>query len=164
MKLQKNHAALYVTRGALIAAMYVALTYVSSVFGLSGGVIQFRISEMLCILPIFFPEAIPALFIGCILSNLLTGAIIWDVIFGSIATLIGAIGARLLRKLPRRLAFISTLPTVIANAFIIPAVLILAYGLEGGYFFFLLTVSIGELVCASVLGTALYYPMKKFKL
>ena len=116
MKSRKNKIALFVTRGALIAAMYVALTYLASLFGLSSGAIQFRISEMLCIMPLFFPEAIPGLFIGCLISNILAGGVIYDVIFGSIATLIGAIGARLLRRLPSGIIFLSTLPTVFANS------------------------------------------------
>ena len=61
----------YMTRGALVAALYVGLCYVSTIFGLSSGAIQFRIAEALCILPVFLPEAIPGLFIGCILSNII---------------------------------------------------------------------------------------------
>ena len=82
---------LYTTRGALIAALYVVLTLLASVMGLSSGVIQFRFSEALCILPLFFPEAVPGLFIGCLISNLMSpNVVIWDIIFGSLATLIGA--------------------------------------------------------------------------
>ncbi len=157
----KNNT-LYLTRGALIAALYTALTYAASIFGLSSGVIQFRISEALCILPLFMPEAIIGLFIGCILSNVLTGAIIWDVIFGSLATLIGAILTRALRALPEKLKWIATLPPVISNAVIVPFVLIHAYGVPDGYFYLLLTVGIGELVCATGLGTILYYTLRKY--
>ena len=161
---RKHGTTLYLTRGAVIAAMYVALTYLSSLVGLSSGAIQFRVSEALCILPVFFPEAILGLTIGCIISNLLTGAVIWDVIFGSLATLLGAIFARLMRKLPKRLIFLATLPTVIANAVIVPFVLIYAYGAEGAYFLFLLSVAIGELVCATVGGTLLYYSLRKLRI
>ena len=157
----KKKSTLRLTRGALVAALYVALTYVSALFGLSSGAIQFRLSEMLCILPIFMPEAIVGLTIGCLLANLLTGAVIWDVIFGALATLIGAVGARLLRKLPSKLIFISTLPTVLANAIIVPFVLIYAYGVPDAFFFLVLTVGIGELATATVLGTALCYTIKK---
>ena len=66
------------TRGAMIAALYVALTYLASALGLASGVIQFRISEALCILPIFMPEAIAGLFVGCLLSNIFTGCLLWD--------------------------------------------------------------------------------------
>lgn len=158
-----NKKTLYLVRGAMIAAFYVALTYLSSLFGLANGAIQFRLSEMLCILPMFFPEATLGLFIGCILSNLLTSVVIWDIIFGSVATLIGAIGARLLRKLPKKLIFLATIPTTLSNAVIIPFVLIYAYGVTDGYFYLMLTVGLGELVCASVGGTAFYYVFKKYQ-
>ena len=161
---RSSNSTLYVTRGAMIAAMYVALTYLASLFGLSSGVIQFRISEMLCILPIFFPEAVLGLTIGCIISNIVSGCVIWDIIFGSIATLIGALGARLMRKIPKKLAFLATLPTVLANAVIVPFVLMFAYGAEGGYWYFFLTVAIGEIVCASVGGTLLYFGLKKLQI
>ena len=94
----KKNSTLYLTRGAIIATIYVTLTLLSALFGLDKGVIQFRLSESLCILPVFFAEAVPGLFIGCLIANLVTGAMALDVIFGSIATLIGAIGARLLRE------------------------------------------------------------------
>ena len=93
----------YTTRGALIAALYVVLTMLATALGLSSSAIQFRFSEALCILPIFYPEAIPGLVVGCFLSNLLSGCNIWDVIFGSVATFIGAIGAAYLRELPEKL-------------------------------------------------------------
>jgi len=159
----KNNTTLFVTRGAMIAALYVALTYFSSIFGLSSGVIQFRLSEMLCILPVFMPEAIIGLTLGCLISNLITGAVIWDVIFGSLATLLGAIGAKLLSKLPTKLLWLATVPTVLSNAIIVPFVLIYAYGAEGAYPYFMLTVGIGEVVCAGILGSVLCYSLKKSK-
>ena len=152
---------LYTTRGALIGSLYVVLTLIASIVGLSSGVIQFRISEALCILPIFLPEAIPGLFIGCIISNLIAEGVIWDIIFGSFATLIGAIGARLLRKLPERFIWVATLPTVLANMLIVPFVLIYAYGVPDAFPYLMLTVGIGELVCASGLGYLLYLTIKK---
>ena len=159
----KKNSTLYLTRGALIAALYVALTYLATLFGLSSGVIQFRFSEALCILPIFMPEAIVGLTVGCLISNILAGCVVWDVIFGTLATLIGAIGARLLRRLPRRFIWLSTLPTILANSVIVPFVLLYAYGAAGGYFYFMLTVFIGEAVCAGVLGSILYYTLIKTK-
>jgi len=77
-----------ITIGAAIAAAYFALTMLG--YSFSFGVAQFRVSEALCILPFFFAEAIPGLFIGCLLSNLLGGYGAIDVIFGSLATLIAA--------------------------------------------------------------------------
>ena len=158
----KNNTTLFVTRGAMISALYVALTYFSSIFGLASGAIQFRLSEMLCVLPIFMPEAIIGLTLGCLISNLITGAVIWDVIFGSLATLLGAIGARLLSRLPAKLLWLTTVPTVLSNAVIVPFVLIYAYGAEGAYPYFMLTVGIGEIVCAGILGSILCYSIKKF--
>lgn len=153
--------ALYLTRGALIAAMYVALTYLTSLVGLDKGAIQFRLSEALCILPALMPEAIPGLFIGCLLANILTGCLVWDIVFGSLATLIGAVGAYLLRKMPRKLTWLIALPTVIANAAIVPFVIIYAYGSTDAYYFILATVTLGEVTCALVLGTLLYHALRK---
>ena len=147
-----------------MAACYIVLTYFSAMLGLSSGVIQLRISEALCILPIFMPEAVTGLFVGCIISNLLTGGVIWDVIFGSLATLLGALGAMLLRKLPSRFIWCTTLPTVIANAIIVPPVLIYAYGATDAYPFIVTTVAIGEILSATVCGTALYFALKRMHL
>ena len=160
----KKNSTLYLTRGAMIAALYVALTYVASIFGLDKGAIQFRISEMLCILPAFFPEAVLGLTIGCILANTLTGCLALDVLFGSIATLIGAIGARLLRKVPLKFAWLISIPTILANAIIVPFVIKYVYMTEGLYWIFFLTVGLGELVCAGIAGTFLYYSLRKSKL
>ena len=162
MNKKTRNGILYLTRGAMIAACYVVLTYLSNLFGLANGAIQFRISEALCILPIFLPEAVPGLFVGCLISNLITAFNVFDVIFGSLATLIGAVITRALRVLPERIKWLATLPPVISNAVIVPFVLIYAYGVPDGYFYLLLTVAVGELVCATGLGTALYYTFKKY--
>ena len=154
----------YLTRGALIAALYVVLTYLSTVFGLSSGAIQFRVSEALLILPIFMPEAIPGLFIGCIVSNIVSGCVIWDIIFGSLATLIGAVGAYLLRRVPERIKWIATLPNLLSNMVIVPFVLMYAYGVSGGFFLLSLSVGIGELVCGVIGGTVLYYSINDVRL
>ena len=162
--MKRKQLTLYTTRGALIAALYVILTELATLVGLSSGVIQFRISEALCILPIFLPEAIPGLFIGCLISNMLVpGVVIWDIIFGSLATLIGAVGARMLRDLPEKYKWAATLPTIIANVVIVPFVLIFAYGAPDSYPYLALTVGIGEIVCAGVGGSALYYLLKKYE-
>ena len=86
----KNRKAYFITQAAVIAAVYVVLTLAINAFDLASGAIQVRISEALTILPYFTPAAIPGLFVGCLLSNFLTGAPIWDVVFGSLATLLGA--------------------------------------------------------------------------
>lgn len=94
----KNKKVSFIVTSAVVAALYVVLTYLAAAFGLASNVIQVRFSEALTILPIFTPAAIPGLFVGCIVANALTGAVIFDVIFGSIATLIGAIGAWMIGK------------------------------------------------------------------
>lgn len=148
---------LFVTQAALIAALYVVLTFVSSIFGLASGAIQVRLSEALTILPIFTPAAIPGLFVGCLLSNLLTGCALWDIAFGSLATLIGAVGTYLLRKY-RVLPF---LPPIIANTVIVPFVLEFVYAAEGSLWFFFVTVGAGEIISCGLLGLMLYLPLKK---
>ena len=148
-------------RAALTGAMYVVLTYLAAMFGLSSGVIQFRISEALLVLPAFLPETIPGLFIGCLLSNIMTGALPGDIVFGSLATLIGAVGAHLLGKLPRKLGWMTTLPNIVSNALIVPFILIFNYGAEDAYLFILGTVTLGEIVSCGVLGSAVYYSLYK---
>ncbi len=154
---------LYLTRGALIASIYFVMTMISAAFGLHNSIIQVRLSEMLCILPIFFPEAVIGLTVGCLISNLISGSVL-DITFGTIATLIGAVGARLLSKLPPKLIWIATVPTILANTIIIPVVLIYSYGAApASYPYFLLTVGVGELISAGILGSGLYYTMRKYK-
>lgn len=141
--------ALFITQAAVIAAIYVVLTYLAQLFGLASGTIQVRLSEMLTVLPFFTPAAIPGLFIGCVLSNILTGCVIWDVIFGSLATLIGAVGTYLLRK---KSPYLAPVPPIVANTLIVPFVLTYAYGAEDGILFLMLTVGIGEILSCGVLG------------
>ena len=86
--------------GGVIAALYVVLTLIANAFGLASGAIQVRISEALTILPVFTTSAIPGLTVGCVLANLITGCAPWDVVFGSLATFLGAVGTWLLRKKP----------------------------------------------------------------
>lgn len=162
MKKMKNKGfTLYLTRAGMIAAIYVVLTLLSAFMGLSSGAIQLRLSEAMCLLPLIFPEAILGLTLGCALANLVTGCVFWDIVFGSVATLIGAIGAYLMRNIAKKYAFLATVPTILANAIIVPFVLMWAYGVEDGYFFLMLTVGIGEIISAGVLGTLLYKQLKK---
>ncbi len=147
----------YISHSAVIAAIYVVLTLVSGLFGLANGAIQIRFSEALTILPIFTPAAIPGLFVGCMLANLLTGALIPDVIFGGIATLIGAFFTYLLRQKP----ILATLPPIISNTVIIPIILSLVYCFDGSLLYFTFTVGIGEILSCGVLGTFLARYLKK---
>ena len=145
--------------GGLVAALYVVLTLIASALGISSGVIQVRFSEALCILPVFTPAAIPGLFVGCIIANLLSGAILWDVIFGSIATLIGAIGTYLLRKN----RWLAAIPPILANTIIIPFVLYYAYQVGGGIWILFLTVCAGEVISVGILGELLYTALNKYR-
>ena len=99
-----NKKVRFITQSAAIAALYIVLTVFISAFGLASGVIQIRISEALCILPYFSLSAVPGLFIGCLVSNLITGCALWDVVFGSVATLLGAIFTYLLRNKSKYIA------------------------------------------------------------
>ena len=146
-----KRSALFLAQGAMIAAMYVALTLVSNAFGLASGVIQVRISEALTILPYFTPAAIPGLFVGCLISNIIAGGVIWDVIFGSLATLIGAVVTYWLRKYK----WLAPVPPIVSNMLIIPFVLRYAYGAPDALWFMMLTVGAGELISAGVLGMLL---------
>lgn len=154
-KTQKTNV-LYLTQAGLIAALYTVLTVLIGAFGLANGAIQLRLSEALCVLPLFTPAAIPGLGIGCLISNLLTGCIWQDVLFGTLATVIGACGARMLRRLPA----LSPIPTVIANTVIVPFVLAYSYGFEGGVGYFMLTVGVGEVLSAYVCGMLLLAAIK----
>ena len=157
---------LYLCHAAMIAAMYVALTLISSVFGLSSGVIQCRLSEALCILPLFTSAAIPGLTVGCLIANLLASGILWqDLIFGTLANFICALGTYFLRKHK----YLSPLPPILSNTLIIPFVLKFAYGFGDALPFIFLTVGIGEIISAGVFGyilLAALYPIKNkiFKL
>ena len=155
----RNKNVLFVAQAALIAAIYVVLTYFISAFNLASGAIQVRISEALTILPYFTPAAIPGLAIGCFLSNLLTGCLPMDVVCGSFATLIGAVGSYLLRKYK----WLVPLPPVVANTVIVPYVLAYVYGAEGSIPFFMVTVGIGEVISCYVLGGILMNALQPYR-
>ncbi len=144
----KRKATLFIVQSALIASIYVILTFLSNALGLANGVIQLRLSETLAILPIYTSAAIPGLFVGCFLSNILTGCILIDVIFGSLATLLGAFFTYRLRA--KRL--LAPLPPILSNTLIIPFVLSYAYKINGSLLFFALTIGIGEFLSCGVLG------------
>ncbi len=145
---------------AIIATLYVVLTFLAAAFGLSGGVIQVRFSEALTIIPLFSSAAVPGLFIGCILSNLLTGCAVWDIVFGSLATLLGAIGTYFLRKHK----ILAVLPPIIANTLIVPPILMYVYSANEAYWFLTLTVFIGEVISCGVLGSLLRKSLEKSSL
>lgn len=154
----RNKRVLPMVQGALIAAMYVVLTLVANTFGLANGVIQERFSEALTILPYFCEAAVPGLFVGCIISNTITGAAVWDIVFGSIATLAGAILTRKLRKLNKWLA---PLPPIVANTVVVPQVLRIVYGAPDSIWYLTATVGIGEIISCGVLGMILLVALEK---
>lgn len=155
----KKKQLLFLAQGALIAALYVVLTLFINAFGLANGAIQIRISEALTILPFFTPAAIPGLAIGCLLANILTGAVVWDVIFGTLATLLGAVGTYLLRKYK----WCAALPPILSNAIIIPVILRYAYGVQDALWFLVLTVGAGEVLSAGVLGMIFLFALQRYK-
>ena len=142
---------------ALIAAIYVVLTLLLR--PISYGPIQFRVSEALCVLPYFTSAAIPGVFIGCLISNLLGGAVVMDIVFGSLATLIGAIGSWLLR----RNRWLVSLPPILSNTLIIPWVLKFAYGSEDLIWYMMITIGIGEILAIGVVGQLLISVLAKYR-
>ena len=155
----KNKNVSIITVGAMTAALYVVLTLVANAFGLANFAIQVRFSEALTILPYFTPAAIPGLFVGCILSNLITGCMPLDVLFGSLATLLGALGTYSLRKCK----WAAPIPPIIANTIIVPFVLAYVYHFEGSIPYFMVTVGIGEIISCGVLGMILLNVLDKYK-
>ena len=157
MREKNNKTVYFVAYGAVIAAIYTVLTLVFA--PISFGPVQFRIAEALCILPFFTPAAVPGVFIGCLLSNLLAGAMTMDVIFGSLATLIGAVGSYALR----RNRFLVLLPPIISNAVIVPWVLRYAYGSTDLIPVAMVTVGIGEILAVGVLGSILIRGLERYR-
>lgn len=154
----KNKGTQFLTEAAAIGAIYVVLTLLLA--PLSFGEVQIRFSEALTILPFFTPSAIPGLFIGCIIANLLGGAIPVDIIFGSIATLIGAVFTYKLRNSNR---FLAPIPPIAANAIIVPFVLRFGYGVNLPIPLMMLTVGIGEVVSCAIVGLILQTALLKYK-
>lgn len=153
-----NKKVLFLTQAAMIAALYVVLTFIANAFGLASGAIQVRLSEALAVLPFFTPAAIPGLYVGCLLANLLTGGCLLDILVGSLASLIGALGAYALRKWK----WLVPLPTIAANALIVPFVLIHGYGLADAWWYLFLTVGAGEVISCGILGMGLLLILRNY--
>ena len=159
MKRNTQKRVRYITLSATIAALYVVLTLISAAFGLSSGAIQLRISEALCVLVAFTPAAIPGLTIGCLISNLVASANILDIIFGTLATFLGALGGYYLRKKK----WLITLPTLLSNVIIVPLVIVYGFGVKDMALpLVALTGGIGEFLSATVLGTGLLLILQKY--
>lgn len=155
----KNKRISFMTQAAMIAAVYVALTMIFAPF--SFGQVQVRLAEALTVLPLFTPAAVPGLFVGCLLGNILGGGILPDIIFGSLATLLGACGTYYLRHARQKLT--AVLPPIAANTLIVPFILRYGYGLELPVPFFMVTVGIGEVLSCGVLGFLLLGILEKKK-
>ena len=146
------------TTAGVIAAVYAVLSYFASVFGIAYGPIQCRFSEALCVLPFFFPEAVPGLFIGCLAANLLSPYGALDIVFGSLATLLAAMWTR---RVPNR--FLAPLPPVICNALIVGFLIAFEQAGTGvsslgtpkflaAFGYNALTIGLGEFLACYVLG------------
>lgn len=157
----RNKNILFLTQAAMIAALYVVLTMLANALGLASQAIQVRFSEALTILPYFTPAAIPGLFVGCLISNTVTGCLPLDIIFGSIATLLGAFGTYFLRKYK----WAAPLPPIIANTVIVPFVLVYVYeaGPVSSLPFFFATVGAGEIISCGVLGMLFLFALNKYR-
>ena len=151
----KKTSVTFLTQGAMIAALYVALCFAFA--PISYGEVQLRVAEALTILPFFTPAAIPGLFVGCIIANVMGGGIVLDVVFGSIATFLGAVGTYMLRK---STPLFAPLPPIIANALIVPFVLFYGYGVPLPIPFMMLTVGAGEVLGCGILGLLLLFAIR----
>ena len=158
MKETKKLSVLFMAQAAMIAAIYVVITLLFAPF--SFGEVQVRLSEALTILPVFTPAAIPGLFIGCLISNILGGCIVPDIVLGSIATLIGAIFTYSLRNKSKYLA---PVPPILANALIVPFILRFGYMVPLPIPFMMVTVGIGEVISCGLLGMILYTALNKYR-
>lgn len=151
MMRKHRNSAFFIAQGAMIAAIYVVLTIALAPFSFKE--VQIRIAEALTILPIFTPAAVSGLAVGCLFANIISGAPLPDVIFGSLATLLGAAGTRLLRK---RMVAVAVIPPIAANMLIIPFVLCYAYGVPLPIPLMMGTVGAGEFISCGILGGLLY--------
>mgnify|MGYP003221619052 CR=1 FL=1 len=150
----------FLTESAVIAALYAAATYLSAAFSLAYGPVQFRLSEAL---------TVPGLTIGCIIGNISSPMGIWDVLFGSAATLLGAVTGRMLRNVQiKKLPVLSSLMPVIFNAVIVGLEIVMLTPVEGGkltaFAISALEVGAGELAVCLVLGLPLYSALRHTKL
>ena len=153
----KENKVTFLTQAALIAAVYVVLCIAFA--PISYGEIQVRVAEALVILPFFTPAAIPGLFIGCFLSNMIGGSILVDMVFGSLATLLGAAGSWYLRKNRVLVLF----PPILANTLIVPFVLRYGYGVLLPIPFMMLTVGIGEVIAVGGMGSVLLSVLLRYR-
>ncbi|HWQ58061.1 MAG TPA: QueT transporter family protein [Clostridia bacterium] len=147
-----------IARGALIGALYALLTLVTVPLGAG---VQLRFSEALCVLPYFCPEAVPGLFVGCAIANLVTGAVMLDVVFGSLATLAAAYLTYLMKQ--RGVSkWLAPLPAVVVNAVVVGLLLRYAYQVELPLWMCMAGVFAGQAVSCYGIGIPLWYALDKF--
>jgi len=161
-----NKKTVYLTQAAAIAAIYVVLTLIANAFGLANYAIQVRFSEALTILPFFTNAAVPGLYVGCIVSNIITGCMPLDTVFGSFATLLGALGTYAISnklKHNKTAEYLAPIPPIIANTIIVPFVLAYVYKFDGSIPYFMLTVGAGEIISCGILGQLLLKALKPKK-
>ena len=159
----KHYSVRQLTLAAVIGALYAVLTLTASVFGITYGPVQCRVSEALCVLPFFFPEAKWGLFVGCLIANLLSPYGAPDIICGSLATLLAAC---ITAKLPAKWKWFAPLPPVLSNALMIGALLgwySAGFGpaFPAAFAFNALTVGLGELIACYVFGGVLLIGLPK---
>ena len=158
MNMERSPKLMLLVQAAMIAALYVVFTFLANAMGIASQVIQVRFSEALTILPYFTPAAIPGLFIGCLLANILTGCAIPDIVFGSLATLIGAVFTYKLRKNK----WLAPVPPILSNVIVVPFVRLYAYGVRPLWFSFI-TIAIGEVISCGLLGMLLLFTLNKYR-
>ena len=168
--MNKFFTAKRLSRAGVIAALYAVLTYVFAPFAF--GPFQIRPAEALCILPLFFPEAVPAVWVGCMLSNLASPFFLWDVLIGGLVTLVAALGTYLVGRFIKKdglKIFLGGLFPVLLNTLVIPLIIVFLsgdLGRSGGFVIYLSTafwIFLSECIWIYGLGTPLYFLMKKAK-
>ena len=158
-------------RAGVIAALYVAITYAFMPFAF--GPLQIRPAEALCILPLFYIEAVPALYVGCMISNLASPYFFYDVIIGSFVTLLAALITYMVGVFIKKDGFRITLggiAPVLLNAVIIPFIIVFlcdgagdSASLTAAYFTYALSIFLTELIWVYALGTPLYFGVKSMR-
>lgn len=153
----KNQKTLYLVQGAAIAAIYVVITMIFA--PISFGNVQICFAEALTILPFFTPAAVPGLFAGCFIANILGGAIPMDIICGSLATLIGAVLSYRLRNHK----YLVPVPPIAANVLIVPFVLYYGYSVNLPIPFMMFTVGMGEVISCGILGMIILLALERYQ-
>lgn len=147
----------FITKAGIIAALYVVLTFITNLFGLADKAVQVRFSEALTILPVVTPAAIPGVTLGCLISNIVIGCTPIDIVFGTLATFIGAIGTYLLKKNK----YLAVIPPILSNTIIIPFVLMYSTGTELNFWYCAFTICIGQIISCGILGLYLLKQISK---